>query len=76
MRPSGTWCSAWWCEWYIPTAGPTATKSYTKRCPGFTGSCVTNGTPSIALGTSMPWKWMAVDCGSLLSSTTRTWSPG
>ena len=24
----------------------------------------------------MPWKWIAVDCGSWLSSTIRTWSPG
>ena len=23
----GTWCSAWWCEWYMPTAGPCATNS-------------------------------------------------
>ena len=43
--------------------------------PGFTGAWVTSGTPSISNGTSSPWKWIAVDIGSLLSSTTRTWSP-
>ena len=55
--------------------GPLAVKSYVNVSPGFTGGWVTSGTPSIAFGTSMPWKWIAVDSGSLLSSTTRTWSP-
>ena len=34
--------------------------------PGLTGGCVMNGTPSMSFGSSRPWKWIAVDSGSLL----------
>ena len=44
-------------------------------CPGFTGGCVMNGTPSMSFGSSRPWKWIAVDSGSLLCRMTRTRSP-
>ena len=46
---------------------PRATNSYVNVSPGLIGGWVTSGTPSIAFGTSMPWKWIAVDCGSSLS---------
>ena len=36
-------------EWYMPTAGPWATKSYVNFSPGFTGGWVTP--PSIAFDT-------------------------
>src|SRR5262245_32953339 len=59
----------------MPIAGPLATNSYVNFLPGLIGGCVTSGTPSIAFGTSMPWKCTTVDCGSWLSRTKRTLSP-
>ena len=35
-----------------------AVNSYVNCSPGLMGGCVTNGTPSMSLGTSWPWKWM------------------
>ena len=34
-----------------------------------------SGTPSIAFGTTMPWKWMIVDSGSSFFRTIFTLSP-
>src|SRR3990172_2927018 len=39
------------------------------------GSCVTPGTPSIALGTSTPCQWIVVGSGSSFLTTIRIWSP-
>src|SRR6516225_236529 len=73
--PLGTCTCASWCEWYMPSIGVLATNSYVNESPGLMGFCVTSGTPSIANGTSMPWKCTPVDIGSLLLTTTRTLSP-
>src|SRR5262249_49195063 len=59
----------------MPSIGVLATNSYVNESPGLMGFCVTSGTPSIANGTSMPWKCTPVDIGNLLSTTTRTLSP-
>src|SRR5437660_12541834 len=59
----------------MPTAGPWATKLYVNDSPGFTGGWVMSGTPSMLLGTSIPWKWITVDSGSSLCNTALTLSP-
>ena len=38
-----------WCEWYMCVPEFGTVNSYVNDCPGFTGGCVMNGTPSIAL---------------------------
>src|ERR1700686_3372387 len=73
--PLGTCTCASWCEWYMPSSGLLTVNSYVKLLPGSIGVWVMSGTPSIAKGTSMPWKWTPVDIGSLSSTTMRTWSP-
>ena len=62
--PLGTCFCAWWCEWYMPTAGPCAVNSYVKVSPGLTGGWVTSGTPSMLNGTSIPCQCTPVDIGN------------
>src|SRR3954451_19916841 len=59
----------------MPTAGPCAVNEYVKVLPGRIGSWVMYGTPSMALGTSMPCQWTVVDCGSSFLTTMETLSP-
>ena len=65
--PRPTCFAALWCEWYMcePELPFGTVNSYVNDSPGLIGGCVMNGTPSWSIGSSSPWKWIAVDSGSL-----------
>ena len=52
-----------------------AMNSYVNVSPGWIGSCVTSGTPSIALGTSTPCQWIVVGSDNSFFTMILTWSP-
>ncbi len=75
--PRATCSKLDWCGWYQKVPESTAGNLYSKVSPTAIGSCVTCGTPSIALGTRRPCQCTVVpfEAGRLLVTATRARSP-
>ena len=70
-----TWSVALWCEWYMCEPVVRAVNSYVNESPGWIGSWVISGTPSMLFGSRWPWKWMPVDSCRLFLKIARILSP-
>ena len=73
--PRPTWSVALWCEWYMCEPAVLADELVGEQSPGWIGSWVMCGTPSIAFGRRCPWKWIPVDSSRLFLKIARTLSP-